>query len=204
MRLQRQLEQRRVEDERRKKRTLIASIAATLVLIAAVIIVIVVATGGDDKAPAAAPGCASPPAGAVCFQNVLVTNPTQTKTKPATTSTGTADPAKLEYKDLVVGTGTTATPKSAVKVQYLGELYRAGTTFDSSWDKGGQPVSFSLTGVVPGFTQGIGGTTGVPAMKVGGRRIIIMPAALGYGAAGNGSVPPNAALVFVVDLTSVS
>jgi FKBP-type peptidyl-prolyl cis-trans isomerase len=57
--------------------------------------------------------------------------------------------------------------------------------------------------VVPGFTQGIGGTGKVAPMRVGGRRIMILPAALGYGAQGSGPIPANAALVFVVDLKSV-
>jgi peptidylprolyl isomerase len=58
---------------------------------------------------------------------------------------------------------------------------------------------------VAGFTQGIGGTTGVAPMKVGGRRIMILPPALGYGASGtpDGSIPPNTPIVFVVDLLNV-
>jgi FKBP-type peptidyl-prolyl cis-trans isomerase len=103
-----------------------------------------------------------------------------------------------------VGKGKAATPKSTVSVQYTGVLYKSGTMFDSSWTKGGQPVSFPLTGVVKGFTQGIGGTTGVPPMKVGGRRLMILPASLGYGAQANGAIPANSSLVFVVDLKALS
>ena len=82
-------------------------------------------------------------------------------------------------------------------------LYKTGTEFDSSWSRG-QAAQFTLSQVVPGFTQGIGGTTGVAPMKVGGRRIIIMPAALGYGSQANASIPANSPLVFVVDLTAAT
>ena len=66
-----------------------------------------------------------------------------------------------------------------------------------------QAATFSLQQVVKGFTQGIGGGSGVPPMKVGGRRIMILPPALGYGAQSQGSIPANAPLVFVVDLLAV-
>jgi peptidylprolyl isomerase len=66
------------------------------------------------------------------------------------------------------------------------------------------PANFPLTGVVPGFTQGIGGTTGIAPMKVGGRRLVIIPPALGYGGQQNGSIPPNSTLVFVIDLLKLT
>ena len=87
-------------------------------------------------------------------------------------------------------------------MQYVGVLYKNGTVFDSSWARG-SPAQFSLTGVVKGFTQGIGGTTGVAPMKVGGRRIMILPASLGYGSTASGPIPANSPLVFVVDLKKV-
>jgi FKBP-type peptidyl-prolyl cis-trans isomerase len=124
---------------------------------------------------------------------------------PAVGSKATKPPAKLAIKDLVVGKGAAAKPTSTVSVQYTGVLYCDGSQFDGPSTHGDKPISFSLTGVVPGFTQGIGGTTGVPPMRVGGRRIIIMPANLGYGASSpSPSIPANAPLVFVVDLKSVS
>lgn len=228
--LERQLQERAAREAARKRFTLIASIVGTLVVIAAVVVVIVVATGGSSKpkkaaqtqpspsasssasaANSACPGGAKPvttapgTGAAVTFDGVTVRNATDLKLEPKIGSTATAPPAKLEVKDLVIGTGKAATPKSNVTVQYSGVLYCDGTAFDSSWSRG-QAADFSLTQVVPGFTQGIGGTAGVAPMKVGGRRIIIMPAALGYGASpqqGSG-IPPNAPLVFVVDLQKVS
>jgi peptidylprolyl isomerase len=140
---------------------------------------------------------------AVTFDGVTVKGATDLKGYPGVTSKSSTVASKLMVKDLVVGKGAAATPTSKVTVQYYGVLYSNGKYFDSSW-KRGTPAQFPLTGVVPGFTQGIGGTTGVAPMKVGGRRIIIVPAALGYGAQGSPpTIPANASLVFIVDLKSI-
>jgi len=144
------------------------------------------------------------PTAPVVFNGVTVSGGSNLAAKPMVTSKGSGDPAKIQVKDLVVGAGPAASPQSTVSVQYVGVLYADGKQFDASWDNGGAPAQFSLQGVVPGFTQGIGGTDGVKPMKVGGRRIMILPSALGYGPSGNGPIPPNAPLVFVVDLTQVS
>ncbi|HET6211128.1 MAG TPA: FKBP-type peptidyl-prolyl cis-trans isomerase [Jatrophihabitans sp.] len=143
--------------------------------------------------------------GTVTFNDVTVAGATSMSDKPKVTAASSSQPSALQIKDLVTGTGTAATPTSTVTVQYVGVRYADGKQFDASWDHGGA-TSFPLTGVVPGFSQGIGGTSGVPAMKVGGRRLMILPAALGYGANGtpDGSIPPNAPIVFVVDLVGVN
>jgi peptidylprolyl isomerase len=121
-------------------------------------------------------------------------------TKAPTVGPGTPPPpTTLQTKDLVVGTGATAKAGDTVKVQYVGAHYASGTPFDSSWSRG-QPATFPLTGVIPGFAQGIEG------MQVGGRREIVIPGALGYGAsppAGSG-IAANETLVFVVDLLGIS
>jgi len=90
-----------------------------------------------------------------------------------------------------------------VTVQYVGVLYSDGTRFDASWDRG-QPVRFSLRQVVPGFAEGVGGSDAVPPMRVGGRRVVILPARLAYGSRRNGPTPANSSLVFVVDLESTT
>jgi FKBP-type peptidyl-prolyl cis-trans isomerase len=197
--LQRQLEQRRTDEARRRKRTLVISVVATVVLIVGVVVGVVVATSGSDNPtkPAAA-------GSTVTFKGVTVGNATDLKSAPKVSSMSSTDPAGLEVKDLVVGTGQTASPTSSVSVQYTGVLYKDGTEFDSSWSKGGQPVTFSLAQVVAGFTQGIGGSGTAAPMKVGGRRIIIVPASMGYGAQANGTIPANSSLVFVVDLVTVT
>lgn len=122
---------------------------------------------------------------------------TDLKTEPVIGSGTTPAPTSLETKDLVVGTGATATASDTVEVQYVGADYTNGKDFDSSWSRG-QPSSFPLNGVVPGFAQGIVG------MKVGGRREIVIPPALGYGATGQApAVAPDETLVFVVDLLAI-
>jgi hypothetical protein len=222
--LERQLQLRQEREAARKRRALIATIAGTIVLAVTIVIVVVVATSGGKKKPTGNAGATTPTP--VSTPPTAVTSPSATPARPATgpsvtfrgvTVKGAADlggapgvtsksattPTKLEYKDLVVGKGAAATPSSNVTVQYVGALYKDGTAFDSSWTRG-QPAQFALTGVVKGFTQGIGGTTGVPPMKVGGRRLMILPAALGYGAQANGPIPANSPLVFVVDLKSVA
>lgn len=128
---------------------------------------------------------------------------TDLATAPKVSGKGSHTPTVLEVKDLVVGTGAAANPTSTVTVQYLGFRVADGGAFDSSWSRG-QAATFPLTGVVPGFTQGIGGTGTIAPMKIGGRRLMLLPAELGYGAQGAGSdIPPNAAIAFIVDLTAV-
>ena len=107
-------------------------------------------------------------------------------------------PSSLTGRDLVVGHGAVAGPDATVQVQYVGTLYQSGKVFDASWTDSG-PATFPLNGVVPGFKDAIVG------MHVGGRREIVIPPALGYGAAGSPPViPPNSTLVFVIDLLAVS
>lgn len=101
----------------------------------------------------------------------------------------------LYTQDLVVGTGNTAVNGKTLGVIYTGWLVN-GTQFDSN--VGGQPISFVL-----GFNQVIEGwDQGLVGMKVGGKRLLVIGSALGYGASGSGPIPPNATLVFQVQLTS--
>jgi peptidylprolyl isomerase len=108
-------------------------------------------------------------------------------------------PTKLETKELIVGTGAEAKAGDMVAVNYVGALYDTGKVFDASW-KRNEPFTFTLGKgqVIPGWDEGI------PGMKVGGRRELIIPASLAYGAKGSPpTIPPNAPLVFVVDMLSV-
>jgi FKBP-type peptidyl-prolyl cis-trans isomerase len=218
--LERQLQRRQQREASRKRTTLIATIAGTVVLAVVVAVVVIALTNDNKKAnanatttptpsatpsatPSPTPSTSYPPAkgAAVSFQGVTVKGAADLAGAPGVTSKSAKAPTKLEYKDLVVGKGKAATPTSTV--QYSGVLYKTGTAFDSSWSRG-QPAQFPLNGVVKGFTQGIAGTTGVPPMKIGGRRLIIMPASLGYGAQAQGPIPANSPLAFVVDLKSVT
>ena len=105
-------------------------------------------------------------------------------------------PTKLEIKDLIVGTGPEAKAGETVTVNYVGVLFNGGKEFDASW-KRDEPFSFPLGkgAVIKGWDQGVVG------MKVGGRRELVIPSALAYGAKGSPpTIPANAPLVFVIDL----
>jgi peptidylprolyl isomerase len=110
-----------------------------------------------------------------------------------------AAPGTLAIKDIIKGTGAEAKAGQSVTVNYVGALFHGGKVFDASW-KRKEPFTFTLGqgAVIKGWDQGVAG------MKVGGRRELVIPAALAYGAKGAGaSIPPNAPLVFVVDLLGV-
>jgi peptidylprolyl isomerase len=151
-----------------------------------------------SPAPAPAPVPAPVPGPAVPGVPALSGNPTDvTKQSQAQAGVG-QPPTKLVTRDVVVGKGAAATLANTVNVRYTGTLYSDGTLFDSSWSRGDEPTSFPLDGVVPGFAQGIAG------MQPGGRRVIVIPPALGYGSSANGPIPAGSTLVFVVDLVGVS
>jgi FKBP-type peptidyl-prolyl cis-trans isomerase FkpA len=116
----------------------------------------------------------------------------------STTLVYSGNPATLTKTDTVLGTGAAASATSTISVNYTGWLYNdKATDFKGTqFDKG----SFTLpaSGLIAGFAQGVAG------MKVGGKRTLLIPAALGYGATGAGDkVPPNAGLVFEVELLAV-
>ena len=109
----------------------------------------------------------------------------------------TKSPTGLQYVDQTTGSGAQPQPGQSVTVHYTGMLEN-GTVFDSSVQRG-QPAEFSLERVIPGFREGILG------MKVGGKRKLFIPSALGYGpqGGGGGAIPPNANLIFEVELIGV-
>jgi len=124
------------------------------------------------------------------------TAPAAAQPNGATMST---TPSGLQYTDAVAGTGASPSPGQTCVMHYTGWLYENGVKgkkFDSSLDRG-KPFEFSIgTGqVIKGWDEG------VASMKVGGKRTLILPPALGYGARGAGGViPPNATLMFDVEL----
>jgi FKBP-type peptidyl-prolyl cis-trans isomerase len=112
---------------------------------------------------------------------------------PVNDAAWTKHSSGLETWDVTVGQGDAAKPGSRVNCHYTGWLLD-GTVFDSS-KKRGQPISFSLTQVIAGWQEGI------PGMKPGGVRRLKIPGNLAYGARGiPGTIPPNATLVFEVEL----
>ena len=113
---------------------------------------------------------------------------------------------KVQVTDTVIGTGKEAELGSTVSMNYTGWLFKPfatkqhGKKFDSSLDAGRTPLDFQLGAarVIKGWEQGIAG------MKVGGKRTLIIPASLAYGAKGaGGDIPPNADLIFDVELMDV-
>ena len=110
-------------------------------------------------------------------------------------------PTSLESADLIVGTGRAAVPGDQVTVQYVLATYSAQKVIQSSWTS--QPFTFTLGEgqVIPGWDKGVVG------MHVGGRRELIIPPSLGYGAtppAGAQGIASNDTLVFVIDLVSIA
>ena len=101
----------------------------------------------------------------------------------------------LQYKVIQAGTGKSPTAENTVKVHYEGSLTN-GTVFDSSIQRG-SPVEFGLGQVIPGWTEGL------QLMKEGGKTRFFIPSELAYGAAGSRNIPPNAVLVFDVELIEV-
>ena len=144
--------------------------------IIAVVVVLIANGGGDDSSASV-----------------------DTSTKPTVEVPDGPPPTTLQIDDIVEGDGAEAKPGDMLSMQYVGVNYADGKQFDASWDNG-QPFSFQLGSgqVIKGWDQGIAG------MKVGGRRELIVPPDLGYGAQGSPpAIGPNETLVFVVDLLDV-
>lgn len=106
-------------------------------------------------------------------------------------------PTTLVTKDIIVGTGVEALPTSTMTVHYTLMTWSNGKLIESSWTSG-SPATFPLANVIVGWQQGI------PGMKVGGRRLLVIPPDLGYGAQGGGPIGPNETLIFVVDAIGVA
>jgi peptidylprolyl isomerase len=150
--------------------------------------------GGDDES-----GSASTPAATDTPAATATATATAAPKKPKVIVPKGKPPKKLVVKDLREGTGPVAQAGQTVTVQYVGVNFKGGKQFDASWDRG-EPFSFALGGgqVIPGWDKGVVG------MKVGGRRMLVIPPDLGYGPDGQPPViKPNETLVFVIDLLGV-
>ncbi len=130
-------------------------------------------------------------------QSLQDTTKKETNTVDPTAYKVTGAVGSLQIVDETVGTGAEAKAGDTITVHYKGTLAQSGIKFDSSYDRG-EPISFPLTGVIEGWQKGI------PGMKVGGKRRLIIPSSMAYGAQGSGSsVPPNSDLVFEVELLGI-
>jgi peptidylprolyl isomerase len=119
------------------------------------------------------------------------------KNKPQIDFHGDAAPEVLESRDIELGSGAEAVAGATVEVHYVGVDYETGEEFDSSWNRG-ETISFPLQGLIAGWQEGI------PGMKVGGRRELVIPPHLAYGPAGGGHRLSGRTLIFVIDLLGVS
>lgn len=174
------------------------NLATVLVPVAgvALIIVLVVVIGATNE-----PGANSTDKGGGA-KSSLVSGPGKAMSDGS--DGGTEDPdlkpigdGGLKYRDLKVGNGPECPRGVTVKAHYAGWLAN-GTEFDASRKHGSDPLEFSLNGVVAGWTEGI------PGMKVGGIRKLVIPAAMGYGARGQGKIPGGATLIFEVELVAIN
>jgi FKBP-type peptidyl-prolyl cis-trans isomerase len=160
------------------------------------LIVFGVACGGDDDKTSSQPAI-QPTAGAA-GNNVAPGGTTVTNSALFDKSKATTTPSGLMYIDTQEGSGTSPTMQQSVTVHYTGKLASDGKVFDSSVTRG-QPATFPMGGVIKGFSEGIS------TMKPGGKRTVLIPAALAYGAnppPGSG-ISANADLIFEIELISV-
>ena len=136
-----------------------------------------------------------PPAGSTAFGSI---NVAIAVTGVPTVSIGAdaQNATELGISDLAEGTGAAVMAGDTLTVNYCGIGLQSRQMFDSSWTRG-EPISFPLDGLIQGWIQGL------PGMKVGGQRLLVIPGDLGYGPQGQGTILPNETLVFVVQLVSI-
>ncbi|MDP9225992.1 MAG: FKBP-type peptidyl-prolyl cis-trans isomerase [Actinomycetota bacterium] len=155
--------------------------------------------------------CGQPNASDTPGANLLGAGPSTTAPSPSPIATAAAVttsctkgqtkiiPGGERVNDSKCGTGAEATRGSSIQVKYVGKL-SSGKVFDSSAKHGGKPYStrIGVGAVIPGWDEG------VPGMRVGGVRNLLIPPALAYGSTGAGSIPPNATIEFTIKLVAVS
>jgi peptidylprolyl isomerase len=146
-----------------------------------------------------APGATQGPQVPTGYPGLSVADPGDLREKPEVVIDKSAEaPRRLTVRDLVDGSGPRVEAGDNVSVQYIGQSFSDGQEFDSTWAKGGTPFTFPL-----GAQQVIAGwDRGVARMRVGGRRLLVIPPALGYGRDGvPPTIKPNETLIFVIDVT---
>ncbi len=136
----------------------------------------------------------APPDGTTIGSVSAIMQPTGAPT--ITIATDATPATELGVADISVGSGAEAQAGDTVTVQYCGVGLGIQAVFDSSWTTG-QPATFALEGLIPGWQEGL------PGMKVGGQRLLVIPSDLGYGDQGTQGIPPGETLVFVVQLDAI-
>ena len=128
----------------------------------------------------------------------MTTQPTPLEGTKLANFTPISSVAELQIIDTIEGTGETVPEGATITAHYTGALCKDGTIFQSSHDFG-DAISFGLNQVIAGWTEG------VPGMKVGGTRRLIIPSAMAYGSArASSSIPPNSDLVFDIELIAIN
>jgi peptidylprolyl isomerase len=148
---------------------------------------------------ATTPATAAPAPKATTGEAPAVPNAQDLSSEPKIAKPSGTPPTTLIKKDLVVGKGPAVQAGQTATVQYVGASWSNGQVFDASWTRN-QPFPFPVgqQQVIPGWDQG------VPGMRVGGRRELVIPPELGYGAQGSPpAIGPNETLVFVIDLKRI-
>jgi len=190
--------------ERRRKIGLVALVAAGTVAVVALVVVlsdntsttttaVTTTTTSTTPSPSSTEVAAASALGKDC---VALADPLPPGAPAVPVPVG-PPPTSLVIENLVTGTGTPVVATDTVTVNYIGVSCSTGKIFDSSWSRN-EPATFPLDQVIPGWTQGLVG------MQPGGRRLLVIPPALGYGSSGQGGIAPDETLVFVVDLISVT
>jgi len=156
---------------------------------------ILAACGGDDSATIT-PVPTSTKGAAPTSTKAAAVSPAATTKGPIKLENPTVTASGLQYTDQVVGTGASPRMDQQVTVHYTGKLASNGTVFDSSVQRG-QPAKFGMNGVIKGFSEGLS------TMKVGGKRTVFIPSALGYGSSANGPIPANSDLIFEIELIAI-
>ena len=125
------------------------------------------------------------------------TSPSVIPDTVAPTPAGSATPAiPLTYEDIVVGDGRRAIWGGTASIKYVGKL-----TNGAIFDEGKFDYKLGDQGIIKGFNLGVGGGEGIEAMRVGGKRTIVVPPELGYGVNGDGrKIPPNSTIIFEIEL----
>jgi peptidylprolyl isomerase len=208
----RRYERRRMREQEkraraRRRNTIIGAALGTVAVIAGVVLLAVNLSSGSGKSDAAAQvsttptpstsTSATPPPAAPKTCKKITPNPPAKGEPKVPDVTGKA-PTKLVTKDLKVGHGKAAKSGDQLTVNYVGVSCSTGTAFDASYTRH-QPFTFALGGhqVITGWD------TGMVGMKVGGRRELVIPASMGYGTTGSGTIKPHETLIFVVDLVKI-
>lgn len=151
---------------------------------------------GSDTSAAATSAATTPATTAAEPATTTIRNPFS---RPVQRAHPGARVDQLIIKDVKVGDGEEIAAGDTAIVDYLGTIYQSGRRFDGSWDSGREPLEIRIDngGVIGGWWQG------VPGMRVGGRRTLVIPPALGYGEQAQAAIPANSTLFFTIDLLGI-